>query len=266
MGCRPACHCCSQKIAAWISECICNRSVSGNVLPVLIIMTACTGVSVLRGLPSAVMIHPVTLPCAMSRPAASKRETEGGAGDRRPIGDEGGLAGRPEERRATAGGGGGGGERYQYSDPVNRLLGNFLPPARDVEAELAGQVDFGAPKASGMTLAALAERVERRLAESEWFVTGVVDAAVFAEGFEFKDDSVATKGIRSYALGVRKLFDQASGGDARKRAGASVIPEEEGDTNRLPRALLTCFTSSHDAYCTVDLSLPLLKLCSSHPF
>jgi hypothetical protein len=88
-------------------------------------------------------------------------------------------------------------------------MGRFLPPARDVEAELMAEgVDLDAPKAPGLTLSALAERVERGLSAKEWFVTGAVDSAIFSDCFEFKDDSVSTKGIKSYALGVRKLFDQ----------------------------------------------------------
>jgi hypothetical protein len=40
------------------------------------------------------------------------------------------------------------------------------------------------------------------------FVTGDVPCELFSDDFKFKDDSVATAGIRSYAEGVRKLFDQ----------------------------------------------------------
>jgi hypothetical protein len=39
-------------------------------------------------------------------------------------------------------------------------------------------------------------------------VAGEVDPTLFSDDFKFKDDTVATTGIRSYALGVRKLFDQ----------------------------------------------------------
>jgi hypothetical protein len=37
-----------------------------------------------------------------------------------------------------------------------------------------------------------------------------VPVALFSDAFVFKDDSVATSGIRSYGLGVRKLFDQSN--------------------------------------------------------
>jgi hypothetical protein len=54
------------------------------------------------------------------------------------------------------------------------------------------------------------DRVEEGLSRTSWFVTGKVDPRLFADDFTFKDDSVATSGIKSYATGVRKLFDQAT--------------------------------------------------------
>lgn len=41
-------------------------------------------------------------------------------------------------------------------------------------------------------------------------MTGEVDAAIFSDEFMFKDESVATAGIKAYATGVRKLFDQVT--------------------------------------------------------
>uniref|UniRef100_A0A7R9VWZ2 Uncharacterized protein n=1 Tax=Chlamydomonas euryale TaxID=1486919 RepID=A0A7R9VWZ2_9CHLO len=105
------------------------------------------------------------------------------------------------------GGGGDGGSKYDYSDPVNQFLGNFLPRARDVEAELS-HIAWDTPKATGLSLDQMAERLSAALAQKEWFVTGDVEPSLFSDEFAFKDDSVATLGIRNYALGVRKLFDQ----------------------------------------------------------
>jgi hypothetical protein len=99
-------------------------------------------------------------------------------------------------------------ERYAYSDPVNKALGNFLPTAAAAAAELT--IDWDAPKATGLSLAALAERFTTEFLKHEWFVTGDVPPELFSDGFVFKDDSVATSGIKSYALGVRKLFDQST--------------------------------------------------------
>ncbi|KAI8474507.1 MAG: hypothetical protein J3K34DRAFT_492699 [Monoraphidium minutum] len=125
--------------------------------------------------------------------------------------------------------------RYAYSDPLNQFLGNFLPPARDAASELA-HIDWAVPKAEGLPLHKLAERFTREFLRREWFVTGDVPPELFSDAFVFKDDSVATSGIRSYALGVRKLFDQetaraelitvtaaaAGGGEGGAGGGASL--------------------------------------------
>ncbi|GAX74802.1 hypothetical protein CEUSTIGMA_g2249.t1 [Chlamydomonas eustigma] len=97
---------------------------------------------------------------------------------------------------------------YVYSDPVNGFLGNFLPSGESVSASSLDQIDWTTPKATGLEIRQLADRIEAKLSMSEWFVTGMVDPSLFAKEFSFKDDSVATKGIRSYAEGVRKIFDQ----------------------------------------------------------
>lgn len=97
---------------------------------------------------------------------------------------------------------------YVFSDPVNGLLGNLLPSAQAVSASSLDRIDWTTPKAKGLQLSELAQHLEAKLSSSEWFVTGMVDPSLFANEFSFKDDSVATKGIKSYAEGVRKIFDQ----------------------------------------------------------
>jgi hypothetical protein len=100
---------------------------------------------------------------------------------------------------------------YKYSDGVNQFLGNFLPSSKAARGELS--VDFDAPKLSGLSLQELAQLVEQGLSKTQWFVTGEVDARLFADNFAFKDESVATTGIKAYATGVRKLFDQVGAGN-----------------------------------------------------
>lgn len=46
-----------------------------------------------------------------------------------------------------------------------------------------------------------AQLVEEGLTRSQWFVTGEVDPTLFSDNFAFKDESVATTGIRAYATG-----------------------------------------------------------------
>jgi hypothetical protein len=98
---------------------------------------------------------------------------------------------------------------YKYSDGVNQFLGNFLPSNKAARDELT--VDFSAPKLAGISIQELAQLVEQGLSKTQWFVTGEVDARLFADNFVFKDESVATTGIKAYATGVRKLFDQVCG-------------------------------------------------------
>jgi hypothetical protein len=97
---------------------------------------------------------------------------------------------------------------YKYSDGVNQFLGNFLPSNKAARDEL--DVDFAAPKLTGLSIDELAALVEKGLSRTQWFVTGQVDAQLFSDTFAFKDESVATTGIKAYATGVRKLFDQVS--------------------------------------------------------
>ncbi|GBF98228.1 hypothetical protein Rsub_11048 [Raphidocelis subcapitata] len=62
-------------------------------------------------------------------------------------------------------------ERYAYSDPVNKALGNFLPTAGAAAKQL-GNIDWGAPKAAGLPLQELARRFTEEFLKREWFVTG----------------------------------------------------------------------------------------------
>jgi hypothetical protein len=98
---------------------------------------------------------------------------------------------------------------YKYSDGVNQFLGNFLPSNKAARESL--DVDFSAAKLTGISIQELAKLAEQGLSKTQWFVTGKVDARLFADNFAFKDESVATTGIKAYATGVRKLFDQVGG-------------------------------------------------------
>jgi hypothetical protein len=56
--------------------------------------------------------------------------------------------------------------------------------------------------AVGCTFPPQAELVEEGLVRSQWFVTGEVDPRLFSDSFAFKDESVATTGIKAYATGA----------------------------------------------------------------
>ena len=84
-----------------------------------------------------------------------------------------------------------------------------------------------------MTIEQLAVEVEKGLGEREWFVSGNIDASLFSDSFVFSDDTVSIKdsgrgdGLRRYALGVRKLFDQS-----RSRAQVIGVEVEGGSGDR----------------------------------
>jgi hypothetical protein len=55
-----------------------------------------------------------------------------------------------------------------------------------------------------------ADLVEAGLFKSQWFVTGEVDPRLFSDSFAFKDESVATTGIKAYATGQQQQAGIAS--------------------------------------------------------
>ena len=115
----------------------------------------------------------------------------------------------------------------KYASPLTSLAGRFLqqqekqsqsdasPPSGD----LFRDIDWTAPKARGnrlfdggarMPVEKMATKLETGLREREWFVTGLVLPELFSDDFFFRDPDVELRGIREYAEGVRKLFDQKS--------------------------------------------------------
>lgn len=62
---------------------------------------------------------------------------------------------------------------YNYSDPVNKFLGQFLPSSQSARDELS--VDFSQNKLRGLSIEQMARLVEEGLSKTQWFVTGEVD-------------------------------------------------------------------------------------------
>lgn len=118
------------------------------------------------------------------------------------------------------------GEQEEYRNAATRVLSNFMVKegSNSSAAAAAGGnnplqpvgVDFAAPKRTNLPLAILARALDAELYETEWFVSGRVNPAYFAETFQFQDPDVKVAGIREYARGVTKIFDQ-------KTARAEVI-------------------------------------------
>jgi hypothetical protein len=96
--------------------------------------------------------------------------------------------------------------KEEYSNKATEFLGSFLqekPSALD-------DINWDVAKRRKSSLSKLAVDLEQALGRREWFVTGNVDAAFFSEEFVFEDPDVRLAGVRVYARGVNKLFDQAT--------------------------------------------------------
>lgn len=101
----------------------------------------------------------------------------------------------------------------QYSNQLTAFLGNFLSRSKQSPGANAVSsletVNWQAKKRRNLRLEQLVVALEAGLTRSEWFVTGAVDPTLFSEDFSFKDPDVELKGIRPYAEGVNRLFDQS---------------------------------------------------------
>lgn len=109
----------------------------------------------------------------------------------------------------------------EYRNAATSLLSNFMSDEKRMNQEeqddsnpLAA-IDFDAPKLA-LDLETLAQALDAELYEKEWFVTGNVNPVYFADSFQFQDPDVKLSGIKDYAKGVNKLFDQ-------KTARAEII-------------------------------------------
>ena len=105
-----------------------------------------------------------------------------------------------------------------YSSPFLALLSRLLP-RRSTDRPSGGpgagpglaDIEWGAAKAPPLPVPEMARRIEAGLRQREWFVTGRVLPELFAEDdFVFRDPDVTVEGLRAYAEGVHRLFDQAT--------------------------------------------------------
>ena len=115
----------------------------------------------------------------------------------------------------------------EYLNPVTKLLGNFLPKEAERPPSVVDAIDFGAPKRRSTDLAKLSRDLDAALSQREWFVTGNVDPTFFDPGFSFQDPDVKLTGIKKYAEGVNKLFQQ---GTTRGEIISCVVNDTRADT------------------------------------
>ena len=104
-------------------------------------------------------------------------------------------------------------QQEEYSNQLTAFLGNFLSTTKQSSSSnVVGsidEVDWQARKRRNLRLEQLVAALRTGLTKNEWFVTGVVDPTLFSDDFAFKDPDVQLKGIRPYAEGVNRLFDQS---------------------------------------------------------
>eukprot|EP00747_Dinoflagellata_sp_TGD_P179257 gnl/TRDRNA2_/TRDRNA2_29787_c0_seq1.p1 gnl/TRDRNA2_/TRDRNA2_29787_c0~~gnl/TRDRNA2_/TRDRNA2_29787_c0_seq1.p1 ORF type:complete len:403 (+),score=48.31 gnl/TRDRNA2_/TRDRNA2_29787_c0_seq1:46-1209(+) len=103
-------------------------------------------------------------------------------------------------------------ESYEdnYKDPITKMFDKLLPGKQQVEQDPLADLDWNAPKATGLSTKEMAVRLDAGLREHEWFVTGRALPELFSDDFFFSDPQVTLVGIEKYCRGVRRLFDQES--------------------------------------------------------
>ena len=97
-------------------------------------------------------------------------------------------------------------------------------PEEKKEEDPFRDIDWDAPKINKVPLEKLAQALDAELYEKEWFVTGNVNPRYFSESFRFQDPDVQVTGIRKYAEGVRKIFNQET---ARAEIIATTVSTEK---------------------------------------
>eukprot|EP01039_Chlorochromonas_danica_P003302 gene3302-3622_t len=121
--------------------------------------------------------------------------------------------------------------REEYKNPFTSALSTFLPSrpsqvtAESMENSLE-DINWSKSKRRKSSPSALCRDLEKALLQSEWFVTGRVDPQFFSDNFEFSDPDVKVRGLREYAEGVRRVFDQ-------KLSRAEVVAVEVQSPDRL---------------------------------
>jgi hypothetical protein len=99
--------------------------------------------------------------------------------------------------------------KEEYSNKVTEFLGLFLPQEKSSGIDTY-DINWDVSKRRKSSLSSLAADLEAALGAREWFVTGNMDPSFFSEDFIFEDPDVKLEGVRAYAVGVNKLFDQGS--------------------------------------------------------
>ena len=117
----------------------------------------------------------------------------------------------------------------EYSNGVAKFLGTFIPKKDDFR--VIDEIDWTAEKRLISSIESLVEQITPSLRAREWFVTGNIDPSFFSDDFVFEDPDVKVKGVREYAIGVRKIFDQAV--SRAEVLSVDIISREEKDGEKV---------------------------------
>ena len=207
-------------------------------------------------------VTPLTAPSAVSPFSAALalqlRQRGGQSGGRRSE--------RHRGQALAAADSGGDDLGEKYSNPLTALVGQFLPSGDAPSSSSSSSsspnddafaaIDWDAPKAQGgigsglfpisfdaiaagkkpkpLAAAELRRRLEEGLRAREWFVTGLVLPELFeaGDGFLFKDPDVELRGIKEYAEGVRRIFDQ--------KTSRALVASVELDSPSSPEPIEGC--------------------------
>lgn len=112
----------------------------------------------------------------------------------------------------------------EYRNAPTKVLSNFMSKNT---TSTTNTIDFDCPKIPKVPLEILAQALDADLYETEWFVTGNVNARYFSDAFRFQDPDVKITGLQEYAMGVNKIFDQDT---ARAEIIATIVHPKKANT------------------------------------
>ena len=102
-------------------------------------------------------------------------------------------------------------KNQEFTNKLTEFMSYFVPKSKIPTPNMAlDSIDWSKPKRHLTSLADLALDLGDALRSSEWFVTGKVDPSFFSDDFVFEDPDIKVTGIKDYAYGTNKIFNQVT--------------------------------------------------------
>ena len=100
----------------------------------------------------------------------------------------------------------------EYKDLSTKLSSKLLTSAETASEsrDALGDINWGAPKVTGLSTEEMAKRLDAGLRRECWFVTGRSLPELFSDSFTFSDPQVSLTGIEEYSRGVRSFYKQGT--------------------------------------------------------